>query len=112
MYVDLATLNNAEVLEHAFGTLDARRILFGTDAPLALAPGKAVEINDQYACVTPVPWTLSISDEHRKLVFTSFVYEELRAIRKAVERLGLGRDFVRGLFHENGMRLIERAATR
>ncbi len=107
--VDLAMLNNAEVLEHAFGTLDPRRIVFGTDTPLALAPGKSVEINDQYAYVTPVPWTLSIADDRKKLVFTSFLYEELRAIRKAVERLGLGADFLRGLFFDNGMRLIERA---
>ncbi|HNS00669.1 MAG TPA: amidohydrolase family protein [Planctomycetota bacterium] len=112
VYVDLAMLNNSEVLEYAFGVLDPSRILFGTDAPLALAPGKAVEINDQYTYVTPVPWKLSISDERRKLVFTSFAYEELRAIRKAVERRGLGRDFLRGLFYENGLRLIESVAAR
>ena len=65
---------------------------------LRVRPGKSVEINDQYTYVTPVPWELSISDDHKKLVFTSFVYEELRAIRKAVERLGLDRSFVEGLF--------------
>jgi hypothetical protein len=65
-----------------------------------------VEINDQYTYVTPVPWDLSISDEHRKLIFTSFLYEELRAIRRAVERVGFSRDFVRGLFYENGIQLL------
>ncbi len=106
LWYDLAMLNNWEVLEHLFRTVPPDRILYATDTPIALAPGKSVEINDQYTYVTPVPWKLSISDDHRKLVFTSFLYEELRAIRKAVERLGLDEAFVRGVFQENGMRLL------
>lgn len=107
VYFDLAMLNNPEVLEYLFAETPAERILFATDTPIALAPGKSVEINDQYTYVTPVPWHLSISDDHGKLVFTSFLYEELRAIKKAVERLGLGRSFVRDIFFANGMRLLE-----
>lgn len=109
VWYDLAMLNNWEVLEHLFGTVPAEKILYGTDIPIALAPGKSVEINDQYTYVTPMPWELSISDEHGKLVFTSFLYEELRAIRKAVERAGKGEDFVRGIFFENGMKLLNEA---
>ncbi|HOE31544.1 MAG TPA: hypothetical protein PKX48_07730 [Planctomycetota bacterium] len=56
----------------------------------------------------PVPWKLSISDERRKPVFTSFAYEELRGIRKAAQRRGLGRDFLRGLFYENGLPMAHR----
>lgn len=107
LWYDLTMLNNWEVMEYAFATLPAGRIIYGTDIPIALAPGKSVEINDQYTYVTPVPWPLSISDEHKKLVFTSFLYEELRAIKKAVERLRLPRSFVEGVFFDNGMRLLE-----
>lgn len=106
LYFDLAMLNHWEVLEYLFREADADKILFGTDIPLALAPGKSVEINDQYTYVTPVPWSLSISDDHKKLAFTSFLYEELRAIKKAVERLGLQQDFLNKLFYENGMKLL------
>ncbi|MCX5757351.1 MAG: amidohydrolase family protein [Candidatus Hydrogenedentes bacterium] len=106
LYVDVAMLNHWEVLEHAFGVLDPSRVLYGTDIPIALAPGKSVEINDQYTYVTPVPWVLSISDDHRKLVFTSFLYESLRAIRKAVERLSLPEAWVRAVFYDNGMNLL------
>jgi len=106
LYYDLAMLNNWEVLEYLFRTVAADRILYATDTPIAVAPGKSVEINDQYTYVTPVPWKLSISDDHKKLVFTSFLYEELRAIKKAVMRLGLGHDFVRAMFFDNGMKLL------
>lgn len=107
LYFDLAMVNHWEVMEYLFQTIPAERILYGTDIPLALAPGKSVEINDQYTYVTPVPWKLSISDDHRKIRFTSFLYEELRAIKKAAQRLNLDRDFVEGLFYRNGMRLLQ-----
>jgi hypothetical protein len=106
LYFDCAMLNNADVLAYAFRELRPESLLYGTDIPLGLAPGKSVEINDQYAYVTPVPWKLSVTDVQRKIVFTSFVYEELRALRAAVERCGIGPAFVRGLFHDNGMRLL------
>ncbi len=106
LYYDLAMLNHWEVMEYLFRTVPHDRVLYATDIPIALAPGKSVEINDQYTYITPVPWELSLCDTSGKLVFTSFLYEELRAVRKAVERLGLPREFVEALFHDNGMRLL------
>ena len=107
VYFDISMLNNWEVLEYLFAHVDPHKILYGTDLPIGIAPGKSIEINDQYTYVTPVPWELSISDDHGKLVFTAFTYEELRAIKKAVERLGLSRQFVEDLFFNNAVKLIE-----
>ncbi len=109
LWYDLAMLNHWEVLEHLFSTVPADRVLYATDQPISLAPGKSVEINDQYSYVTPVPWELSICDRTGRVKFTSFAYEELRAIRRATERAGLGRKFLNGLFFENGMRLLKAA---
>jgi len=106
VYIDLAMLNNWEVLEYTFQHFPHDRILFGSDIPIALAPGKSVEINDQYTYVTPVPWELSITDDHGGLKFTSFLYEEIRAIKKAVERLCPGKGFVRDIFFGNGRKLL------
>jgi len=102
-------LNHWEVLAYTFGQVPAERILFGSDIPIALAPGKSVEINDQYTYVTPVPWELSICDEGGRIEFTSFLNEQLRAIKKAVQQAHLGADFVRKIFFENGTRLLSRA---
>jgi len=109
IYFDLAMLNHWEVLAYTFGQVPAERILFGSDIPIALAPGKSVEINDQYTYVTPVPWELSICDEGGRIEFTSFLNEQLRAIKKAVQQAHLGADFVRKIFFENGTRLLSRA---
>ncbi|GEM_PF-151148 len=108
LYVDLAMVNHWEVMEHLFSIFPRDRILYGSDMPIAIAPGKSVEINDQYTYVTPVPWKLSISDDHGKLQFTSFLYEELRAIKHAVERMKLPRSFVEDLFYGNAQRLLAR----
>jgi len=106
LWYDLAMVSNPEVLEHVFATVPPDKLLYATDMPISVAPGKSVEINDQYSYITPAPWELSIHDTSGKIVYTSFVYEELRGIRKAVERLGLGGKFLRGVFFENGMRLL------
>lgn len=107
LWFDTAMVTNADVIEYAFRTVRQDRVLYGTDVPIALAPGHSVEINNQYTYVTPVKWDLSISDDHGKLVFTSFLYEELRAIKKAVDRLGLSHFFRQDFFHNNGRRLLE-----
>lgn len=109
LYYDLAMVNNWEVMEHLFQTVSPEKIVYGTDIPLALGPGKSVEINDQYTYVTPVPWDLSISDDHGKIQFTSFLYEEIRAVKKTVARLRLPDRFVQDLFYANGMRLLNNA---
>ncbi len=109
VYFDLAMLNNWEVLEYLFDNVEPYKILFATDTPMALAAGKSVEINNQYAYITPGPWHAGtvIMDESRKLIYTSFAYEEIRAIKKAVTRLSLSDSFVEALFYSNGMRLLE-----
>ncbi len=106
LYFDTAMVNHAEVLEHLFTTVPPDRVLFGSDIPIALAAGKSVEINHQYAYITPEPWELSICDSAGRVTYTSFLYEQLRAIRRAVERLNLPRGFVEDFFHGNAERFL------
>ncbi len=112
LWFDTAMLNHWEVLAFLFKRADPRRLLFGSDAPIAFAPGKSVEINNQYTYITPAAWDLSIHDTSGKLVFTSFLYEELRAIRRAVEETGQSSSFVERLFFHNGMELLQRHCSR
>lgn len=106
LYFDLAMVQHWEVLAYLFARIPVERILFGSDAPIALAQGKAVEINHQYTYVTPRPWSLSLCDPQGKLRFTSFLNEELRAIRQAAETVGYGRSAVEALFDGNARQII------
>jgi glutamate-1-semialdehyde 2,1-aminomutase len=106
LWYDLAMLNHREVIEYLFRTVPAEKVLYGTDIPLALAPGKSVEINHQYSYVTPVPWKLAICDATHRVRFTSFLYEELRAIRDAAAGAKLSTAAVEAVFHGNVVRLL------
>jgi hypothetical protein len=107
LYCDIAMVNHWEVLEYLFLNFDRERILYATDLPISVCGGKSVEINNQYTYVTSKPWGLSISDEHQKIVFTSFIYEEIRAIKKAFHNCGLKEPFLEDLFFRNGHTLLQ-----
>ena len=106
LYFDLAMVQHWEVMAWLFRCVPVERILYGSDAPIALALGKAVEINHQYTYVTPRPWPIALCDDRHRLRFTSFLNEELRAIRQAAEAVGYSRSAVQALFHDNAAQLI------
>jgi len=112
LYFDLAMVQHWEVLAYLFRQVQLSRVLFGSDTPIGLAQGKAVEINHQYTYVTPRPWVLSLCDEKRKLQFTSFLNEGLRAIQQAAAAAKLSRSAVAAVFHDNARALIDEVAAR
>ena len=82
-YFDTAMVNHKEVLKYTFDHFPPERILFGTDAPVSMLRGKSVEINNQYAYLMGEPYTIgtSIHDTAHAVQFTTFYYEQLRAMR-------------------------------
>jgi len=107
LYFDLAMVQHWEVMRYLFEQVPIEKVLFGSDIPIALAQGKAVEINHQYTYVTPRPWPLALCDEKNKLQFTSFLNEELRAIRQAATAAKLSRSNVSSLFYNNARALVD-----
>jgi hypothetical protein len=84
-YFDTAMINHAGVLKYTFDHFPAERVLFGTDTPIALLRGKSVEINNQYAYLMGENYAIgtSIIDTSNTVEFTTFFYEQLRAILDA-----------------------------
>jgi predicted TIM-barrel fold metal-dependent hydrolase len=107
-YIDTAMVNHEGVLEYAFRNFPRDRILFGADAPFALLRGKSVEINDQYAYLLGEDYEMgsSIYDTDHAVTFTTFYYEQLRGIRLAAERAGLGVREIEDIFFNNAARLF------
>ena len=112
LYFDLAMVQHWEVMAHLFRQVPISRVLFGSDIPIALAQGKAVEINHQYTYVTPRPWSLSLCDDKNKLQFTSFLNEQLRAIQQAATATKLSRSAIAALFYDNARALVNEVAAR
>lgn len=114
VYVDLAMLNHWEVLAYLCQHFPRERILFGTDMPISCSGGKSVEINDQYAYIMEHDISIgsAIHDADRAVEFTYFYYEELRAIRKAAESVGLSRGELEAIFWHNAWDMLQRTAAR
>ena len=112
LYFDLAMVQHWEVMAHLFRQVPISRVLFGSDIPIALAQGKAVEINHQYTYVTPRPWSLSLCDDKNKLQFTSFLNEQLRAIQQAATATKLSRSAIAALFYDNARALVNEVTAR
>lgn len=112
-YVDTSMVNHEGVLEYLFQRFPRDRILFGSDAPVAMLRGKSVEINDQYAYILGEDYEVgtSIYDARHAVRFTFFYYEQLRAIRRAAERVGLRRHEVEAIFYGNAAQLFGSVAS-
>ena len=81
-FFDTAMVNNTDVFRYTFDHFPAERVLFGTDSPIALLRGKSVEINDQYAYLMGEDYAIgtTIYDAGHAVEFTTFFYEQLRAV--------------------------------
>ena len=113
-YIDTAMINHEGVLEYAFRNFPRERILFGSDAPIALLRGKSVEINNQYAYLMGEEYEIgtSIYDARHAVAFTTFLYEQLRGIKLAAERAELSACDCENVFFNNASRLFKAVAER
>lgn len=108
-WFDTAMVNSDRVLEYAFRHYPRKRLLFGTDSPIALLPGKSVEVNDQYVYMMGLPncaFGTSIDASASPLVFTSFLYEQFNGIKLAAEAAGLDAGDIRDFFYNNAYHLF------
>lgn len=102
-YLDTAMVNHPGVLEYAFNNFPRERIVFGSDAPIALLRGKSVEINNQYAYLVGEDYAIgsTIYDAGKIVEFTTFFYEQLRGIKEAATKANLSRKEIENIFYNN-----------
>ncbi len=113
-FLDTAMVNHEGVLEYTLRHFPRERILFGSDAPIALLRGKSVEINNQYAYLMGEDYAIgtSIFDAGHAVEFTTFFYEQLRGILRASRQVGLTGREIENLFFRNAHKVFTEAAVR
>ena len=81
-------INHEGILKYTFDHFPAERVLFGSDAPISFLRGKSVEINNQYAYLMGEDYAVGTSmvDTTGTVKFTTFFYEQLRAIINATPK--------------------------
>ncbi len=103
LFFTTACVTEWQILESLFAAIEPHRILFATGGLRALELGKSVIIND---------YVVEASPEHTKdsdgdaPPFTLRLYEQIWAIRTAMERLGTNRDHILDFFNDNARQLL------
>ncbi|MHB8279229.1 MAG: amidohydrolase family protein [Candidatus Humimicrobiaceae bacterium] len=108
LYVDTAMINNVLVLKVLLEEIGAERIIYGSDFAVAALRGKNVDINNKHYFVTDTPKNWSLSSSYMKLdSFTFFVYEIIRAIKRASCFTSTDKEKINNIFYGNIKRLID-----
>jgi uncharacterized protein len=114
MVFDFSGNTNDRVIQGALECFGAERCLFGSDMPITRMRMRRVCENGRYVNIVPRGLYGDVSgDSHMRAVdppeadrLTFFIYEEILAIKRAVERCRLGRNDIEAIFHTNAKRVL------
>ena len=85
------------------------RILYGTDNPIFYMRGRRQYRGGAYINRTQYPFHFNKEREAPEIeaAYTLYMYEDLRAIKRACEELGItDRQSIDAIFHDNAARLV------
>lgn len=102
LWIDTSMINNWEIMEMILDYLGSEKMIYGSDMPVAVFRGKNICINNKHFFVTypPFPWSLS-NESLREDNFTFFLYEEIRAILKAIKKKKMDKKVISNIFYKN-----------
>jgi hypothetical protein len=114
MVFDFSANTNDNVFEGALRAFGPERCLFGSDMPITRMRMRRICEGGKYVNVVPRGLYGDVSgdvnmreaDPPDSDSISFFMYEEVSAIRRAVERIGLGRSDVELIFLKNAQRVL------
>ena len=113
LYHDFAMNLNADVIELALREIGPERLLYGSDLPICLMRGVREHRGDEYINFSDGEYTWNTPDRrkpaHTEAQYTLYIYEELRAFKRAARKVGLSPEQVARVMGGNARRLIEAA---
>ena len=106
--LDTSMVMDPICLQIALNEIGPARLLFATDFPVARMRGRRVRVMDHWVDVVLPGYAPSAFRVVGEIHATFMALEICLAIRWAAEMAGLKRSAVRGIFWDNGMRLLRR----
>jgi len=105
---DISANLNADVFRFALDTVGPERLLFGSDLPITLMRGVREHVGERYINFTDgdYPWNTNRKSPEEEANYTFYLYEELRALKRAVDAAGLGTEAIRQILYTNSSRLL------
>jgi len=111
VYFEVSMVQEPLVIQILLDHVDAQRVFFGTDLPVAAMRGRRVCINNRWIDVVREPdQGSSFRLSSPNLPATFMVYEIARAVRDGALLAGLAPAQLAAIFYENGMAALRRVA--
>jgi len=116
MCFDISANTNAEAFRQLLETVGPKRILFGSDLPIARMRMRRICESGKYVNLVPKGLYGDVSgDSHMREVdaqqaarLTFFLYEELDAFRRATHAVKLSAGDVEDVFYNNAQRILKK----
>ena len=108
VYMDTSMVMEPQVLEMVLKTIDSRRVLFGTDFPIAAMRGRRVYVMDHWVDLVLEgypPSGFRVSSNNMRATFMA--WEIVLAIKRAGQMVNLPEDRLRAIFYDNGTKVLE-----
>lgn len=108
VYFDTAANLNSDVFRYALDTVGPDRILFGSDLPVTMMRGVREHVGETYINYTDgdYSWNINRKSPEEEASYTFFLYEELRALIKAVQAAGMGKPEFDKIMYSNAAALL------
>ena len=114
MVFDFAANTNDRVFEGALRAFGPERCLFGSDMPITRMRMRRICEGGRYINIVPrglygdvsADVNMREADAPEANQLTFFMYEEIKAIKRAMERIGLGRSDAEAVFHSSARRFL------
>ncbi len=108
LWADFSNVQNWEVMREVFRVFDRKKLLYGSDFPVAQTRGKVIAVNGQrhFFTARPYKWSVHNPGPVYPIRCTLFVYEIVREALKAAHEIGLRKEEIDDIFYGNAKRLV------
>ena len=108
VFLDTSMVMDEVVLQIVFDAIGPGRVLFGTDYPVAAMKGRRVRVQDHWVDIVQGEYPPSAYRVRAEGIRSTFMAVEIAlAVIGAARRVGLSAKDLHGVFHDNGMALLE-----
>lgn len=105
-WFDTSSVCESDAMDALIQCVGIERVMYGSDdVPVGVLRGKYVAFGHAWAYLSETNHDLSLVHCDGRMTFTR--YEQLRAMKRAANRHGLGQSEIEALFHDNALRLVQ-----
>ena len=106
VWYDTSSVCESDAIDALYASVGTDRVMYGSDdLPVGVLRGKYVAFGRAWAYLSETNQTLNLSHCDGRMTFTR--YEQLRAMRRAAQRLGMTRRQTEALFHDTARALVD-----